>query len=821
MKKLLTTLTLICAAVFSVQAQTSREISVSSFTALRDSIATYDTATVNVIINVMAPLNIDTLLIIPANAGRTLTIRSENALNPVTLTRDRVGNLFTVNNNATLILENITINGGRPNNGGGSLVRVNSGGTLVVDNGAILQNNNSAWAIGGGVYVSDGGTFTMTGGEISGNNSNSASGGVFVNSGGTFTMNGGKISQNSSIGAGGGVFVSANSTFTMNGGEISGNSSASSLDGGGGVFVSGGGIFTMNGGEISKNTSNSAGSGVLVNSGSTFRLGGTAVISGNTRNGVPNNVFLNQNQYILFSPDSVPRAGMNVGITTATPGGIFVNGSATAERVQNFFADDTTMRVILFPAGVLLVAPPNTVTIDRGAIINDTANGRFFAGDTVRIRANPPSVGRKFVNWTATPLQQVVFANRYDTTTTFIMPLANVAVTAVFEAITYNITYRLNGGTGNMQPTSFTVETPTITLPMPTRSGFTFGGWFDNAGLTGSSISQIQHGDTGHKEFWAKWDTIIFTITYVMNGGINHPDNPHTFTIETPTIILQEPTREGFTFSGWAEGNSIPQGSIGNRIFTAQWFSVSITGPNPICIGQTTQLQTSINNGTWSSNNDAVASVDPITGLVTGLSSGTATFTFTEDGTGFRVTTPLIAVSSDRAPTINNGISVRTDLTGTPYLLTFPNIAGNFFYQWYHNETPIAGANSQFFYAANGLQHGEYRVFVAYARSESCGRFSDPITIGSQPTNASQELFFLYPNPSDGRFTVVFNRNAIGNQTAVTIGLFSLQGAKIMEQQVVGSENFEINENLNRGIYVLRVTTDSNLSETKQIIINN
>ncbi|MCL2417496.1 MAG: T9SS type A sorting domain-containing protein [Bacteroidales bacterium] len=87
--------------------------------------------------------------------------------------------------------------------------------------------------------------------------------------------------------------------------------------------------------------------------------------------------------------------------------------------------------------------------------------------------------------------------------------------------------------------------------------------------------------------------------------------------------------------------------------------------------------------------------------------------------------------------------------------------------------------------------------------------------------SASAEWFFLYPNPSDGRFSVVFNKDIICDETTVTIGLFTLQGARITEHQVTGSERFEFDENLNNGIYVLRITTNSNLSETRQIIIQN
>lgn len=131
--------------------------------------------------------------------------------------------LFTINEGVMLILENIILKGNKPD---GYLVVVN-GGTLITKNGVKITGKKN------GVYInyrnSAYGTFTMDGGEISGNYDR----GVYIVNG-TFTMNGGKICGN-----GGGVYVSSNGFFTMNGGEISGNDSTnSSYSSGGGVYVS-------------------------------------------------------------------------------------------------------------------------------------------------------------------------------------------------------------------------------------------------------------------------------------------------------------------------------------------------------------------------------------------------------------------------------------------------------------------------------------------------------------------------------------------------------------------------------------------------------
>ncbi|GHT66427.1 hypothetical protein FACS189452_02280 [Bacteroidia bacterium] len=74
----------------------------------------------------------------------------------------------------------------------------------------------------------------------------------------------------------------------------------------------------------------------------------------------------------------------------------------------------------------------------------------------------------------------------------------------------YTITYTLNSGTGASNST-YTIESAAVTLPTPTRTGYTFDGWYDNAGFTGSAVTSIAAGSTGDKAFYAKWTAIPAT----------------------------------------------------------------------------------------------------------------------------------------------------------------------------------------------------------------------------------------------------------------------------------------------------------------------
>ena len=115
------------------------------------------------------------------------------------------GNLLRVES-GILTLRNITINGrgdadvlrGKLY---GWLVQID-GGTLVIDDGAILKNNKNSTraADGGGAVRVSGGVLTMVGGTITGNESVSGGAGVRIESGGFFYMKGGRITGNRVVG---------------------------------------------------------------------------------------------------------------------------------------------------------------------------------------------------------------------------------------------------------------------------------------------------------------------------------------------------------------------------------------------------------------------------------------------------------------------------------------------------------------------------------------------------------------------------------------------------------------------------------------------
>ena len=152
---------------------------------------------------------------------------------------------------------------------------------------------------------------------------------------------------------------------------------------------------------------------------------------------------------------------------------------------------------------------------------------------------------------------------------------------AKWVATSYTIGYELNGGiNSNKNPNNYTVESGTIILAEPVRTGYLFGGWYTNSSFTGSSSSQIAVGSIGNKKFYAKWNAISYSITYNLNSGSNSKENPLTYTIESDSIVLKSPKKDGYEFGGWFDNSSyygnpvssVEKGSYGDITLFARWF---------------------------------------------------------------------------------------------------------------------------------------------------------------------------------------------------------------------------------------------------------
>ena len=112
-------------------------------------------------------------------------------------------------------------------------------------------------------------------------------------------------------------------------------------------------------------------------------------------------------------------------------------------------------------------------------------------------------------------------------------------------------TVTFNPGEGTVDPTSAkTTNNKLTSLPTPTRSGYTFNGWF-TAATAGEQVT-ADTVFTANTEIFAQWTLTEYTITLdanegTLSGGVSSLSTQNN----KLTALPAEPTREGYRFLGW------------------------------------------------------------------------------------------------------------------------------------------------------------------------------------------------------------------------------------------------------------------------------
>jgi len=209
--------------------------------------------------------------------------------------------------------------------------------------------------------------------------------------------------------------------------------------------------------------------------------------------------------------------------------------------------------------------------LEGGSVEGNPDSYTIESDDIVLV--NPTRLGYEFGGWTGTGLTEPSMK--------VVIPMGSTGVrvyTAVWVAEGYRISYDLRGGTVEGNPISYNTETETFTLVNPTRAGYFFTGWI-GTGLTRPTLTvTIPQGSSGDRHYIAMWTAKVYTIEYDLAGG-TVSGNPDTYTVETKTFTLNNPTRTGYTFAGWVGTDlaeptltvTIPKGSLGDRSYTATW----------------------------------------------------------------------------------------------------------------------------------------------------------------------------------------------------------------------------------------------------------
>jgi uncharacterized repeat protein (TIGR02543 family) len=200
---------------------------------------------------------------------------------------------------------------------------------------------------------------------------------------------------------------------------------------------------------------------------------------------------------------------------------------------------------------------------------------------------DPVRRGYSFGGW-----EDSTSGTRYNSDST--MPGSNLSLVGQWDLNEYTINYDLNEGASNASFTyNFTVL-QSISIPSPTRTGWTFIGW-DNADDGTANHTPVSGTTTIAIGVYAEdlnlkavWSQRVYTLTYNSAGGNNISSKTFNFGQSLDNTYFPVPTKSGETFTGWfdsanrrwAVGSAFENiGPDGNLALTARWatFPYSIT----------------------------------------------------------------------------------------------------------------------------------------------------------------------------------------------------------------------------------------------------
>ena len=226
-----------------------------------------------------------------------------------------------------------------------------------------------------------------------------------------------------------------------------------------------------------------------------------------------------------------------------------------------------------------------TLTADKLYTVTLDASG----GDPIRpiqytveseafLLPTPVRTGYIFLGWTGEGITEPQKAMEIPQGST-----GDRTYTANWQVIEYTIITLLEGGNAGSSEVYFYTVEQTVTLPTPTRMGYTFLGWTGEGITTPQPNVTIPKGSTGDKTYIENWKLTEYNITMDLNGGSGQEKVVYTMTDED--FELPTPTRNGYEFVGWTgEGITMPQtsviipkGSTGNKAYTANWQVIEYT----------------------------------------------------------------------------------------------------------------------------------------------------------------------------------------------------------------------------------------------------
>ncbi|MBE6663129.1 MAG: hypothetical protein E7602_01340 [Ruminococcaceae bacterium] len=231
--------------------------------------------------------------------------------------------------------------------------------------------------------------------------------------------------------------------------------------------------------------------------------------------------------------------------TAPTRAGYTFNGWYMGEEKWSFIGYVVTEDMTLVAKWT---ANENTLSFNANGGEGTLASVAVATDSQVNLTANAfARTGYTFIGWSTSASGSV----EYTDGASYTMGACDTTLYAVWQAIDYDVTYELNGGTNNEKnPSKYNIE-QSFELESPTKDGYTFAGWYIDSGFTTAETS-IDVGATGDKTFYAKWTPNENALVFDANGGNGTMASMTLATGSSSVLGGCTYTKDGYTFKGWS-----------------------------------------------------------------------------------------------------------------------------------------------------------------------------------------------------------------------------------------------------------------------------
>ena len=186
-----------------------------------------------------------------------------------------------------------------------------------------------------------------------------------------------------------------------------------------------------------------------------------------------------------------------------------------------------------------------TITFDANGGSVSTDSKSTYVSEKYGDLPQPTRTGYSFQGWYLNKTGGTKISSNTD-----ISSQKNHTLYAQWKANSYTVSFNANGGNVSKSSMSVTYDSAYVDMPVPTRNGYSFKGWYTSASAGSQVTSTSKVSTASNHTLYAQWEAGNCNVTLNANGGAVTPTSI-TVTYNSNYGTLPTPTRTGHSFNGW------------------------------------------------------------------------------------------------------------------------------------------------------------------------------------------------------------------------------------------------------------------------------